>query len=302
MFKILLIGTYEQSDYEKWRGGEIVSNFNPYDNKNNEKINLDVDFDLAVAVIPNYKKLAAEPICEVLRNTEKPVCILKMRLNSYSDLEPLRNLTDSERSRLFVGEQYQYHPGALKLKSLLDSNSLGSVESVAWRTVLKYEHADWMDAYNHMILEDLSYHHFTDLIIWFGEIHGSVYADSFAPEWMRDKGFASAVIKTDSGIHLTYDVRWGAAETDTTFFGDITVQGSKGQFRTDGNSGNDGSGEGTSLYQGWAGIIDHFCDVVKGKPAVSDDGVILTFDQFDHAAKLMYSAVKSAETNEVIFI
>jgi Predicted dehydrogenases and related proteins len=274
--KLLLVGTHEQSDYENWRNGVIVDND---------------DFDAAVVVIPNYKKLEAEPICDILRNTAKPVCVLKMRLNSYDDLEPLRNLTDEQRSRLFIGEQYQYQSGALKLKSLLATNLLGNVESVSWRTVLKYEHADWMDAYNHMILEDLSYHHFTDLIIWFGEIHGTVYADSFAPKWMRDKGFASAIIKTDNGIHITYDVRWGAAETDTTFFGDITVQGDKGQLRTNGN------GETTPLYQGWAGVIDHFCDVVNGKSAVSSDGVMLTFDQFDNAAKLMYSAVKSAETN-----
>ena len=277
--KILLIGTYEQSDFEKWRNGEIVGTYA------NNGINL--DFDAAVVVIPNYKKLDPEPITDVLRNTDKPVCILKMRLNSYDDLAPLRKLTDEQRGRLFVGEQYQYLPGALDLKRAIDTNELGEIESVSWRTVLKYEHAGWMDAYNHMILEDLSYHHFTDLIIWFGELHGSVYADSFAPKWMSDKGFASAIIKTDSGIHITYDVRWGAAETDTTFFGDITVQGDKGNFRTDGNS------DGSPIYQGWAGVIDHFCDMLNDK----SDSCMLNFDQFDNAAKLMYSAVKSAETN-----
>lgn len=289
--KVLLIGTYEQSDYEQWKYADIVAHYNPYKDKG--AINLDIEFDAAVVVIPNYDKLVTAPICAVLRNTDKPVCILKMRLNSYDDLEPLRQLTDEQRNRLYVGEQYQYSPVGLKLINDLDS--IGKVESIAWRTVLEYRHADWMDAYNHMILEDLSYHHFTDLIIWFGEIHGSIYADSFAPSWMPDKGFASAIIKTDNGIHITYDVRWGAVATETTFFGDLSVQGDKGQIRTD-------SGNGEScLYKGWAGVIDHFCDVVNGKSLVSSDGVMLTFDKFNHAAKLMYAAVKSAETNEVIY-
>lgn len=280
--KILLIGTYEQSDYEKWKHADIAGHFNPYED--NHKLNLDIEFDAAVVVIPNYKKLIAEPICEVLRTTDKPVCVLKMRLNSYDDLEPLRKLTDEQRNRLYIGEQYQYICGKLE--------NVGKIESIAWRAVLEYRHADWMDAYNHMIFEDLSYHHFTDLIIWLGELHGSIYADSFAPSWMSDKGFASAIIKTDTGIHITYDVRWGAAKSETDFFGDLTIQGDKDCIRINGNHNK------TQQYQGWAGVIDHFCDIVKCEQT---DGIMLTFDRFDNAAKLMYSAVESAEKNQVIY-
>ena len=305
-----MIGTYKQSDYEKWENAEIISYFNPYENVGEPEFT--APFDAIVFVVPNYKKIIPKLICDALTLTDKPVCILKVRVSAYEDLEPIRKLPAERRARLYIGEQYRYLPGAMAITECINNNIFGKIESISWRTVLTYEHADWMDAYDHMIFEDLSYHHFTDLIIWFNELHGSVYADSYSPAWMKKdcKGFAGLIFKTDSGIHMTYDVRWGAAYTDTTFFGDVTIEGDKGLLKTDGNksvfitrNGEEKQINGKySRYNDWAGIINHFCDIVNLKIDSIGGERFLLFDEFDNALKLMYAGVCSSENNKIVYI
>lgn len=304
--KVLLIGTYEQSDYKKWRYADIISAYNPYTEIGEPQWNCSAEG--IIFVVPNYDKLNTLLVCKALE-TGKPVCIMKVRVSKEDDLKQICSLPSKLRENLYIGEQYRYIPGMLTLIKAIQNEMIGKMEFISWQTSLDYTHAEWMDAYSHMIFEDLSYHHFTALTSLTGELHGKVSAFSFTPTWMKDKGFASMLFEGDDGLRINYNMRWGSALKINNFLGKIILEGEKGVLMTDGSKVifYPRNGEEKLLpienspYSDWAGTIDHFCCHIAGEDN-GEGGKILRFDDYYSSARLMYAAVRASENKSIEII
>lgn len=314
--RVLLIGTFEQSDVEKWTQCDVVGLYDPYFVTSQEQSPVkvlkapcfDLSFiDAVVFVTPNYEKLVVPLVCSALQSG-LPVLVQKLRISCFGDMDPIRSLKSNIRENLYIGEQYRYLPGALALRQGVSEGLIGAVEYASWRCVLDMKaRSSWMDSYHHLILEDLTYHHMGSLMaVMWQPLRGTVYARSWCPTWMSDKGYCSLNLNSDL-FSLNYDVRWGAPASETSFFGELILEGAKGALWTDGEqarfNGRDGSTKAlttpTSVYSGWAGIVNHFCDHLEGKDKTAA-GSLFTFDSFDTVLKILYGGVSSTEGNKLI--
>jgi len=315
--RILLIGTIEQSDVQNWEKANVVAAYDPYSVTRQEESPVEMlsepcldpgYIDAVVFVVPNYDKLPVELVCRALEQGFS-VLIQKLRINRYDDLDPLRMLPNKMRNRLYIGEQYRYQPGALAIKQAVKEGRIGAVEYVGWKCTLEMnQRASWMDAYQHLVLEDLAYHHMGTLTDILGPIDGIIHARSWCPSWMNDRGYCSFLLYSDNLV-MNYDVRWGAPVIHNNFFGELVLEGAGGQIWTNGERAvlykRKGGAEKLACpvpkYTGWAGIVNHFCDFLLGvtNPLTGD---LFNFDSFDNVLKLLYAGVMSMETGTAVRI
>lgn len=307
--KLLLVGV-DQCDWKSWKNADCAAVYDPY---GFDTGGVDVDvlgtpdfetgrFDGVVFAIPNYSKAIVPLICDALL-AGLPTLVYKLRINAYEDMDAVRALPDGVKSNLWIGEHYQYQPGAIAARQAVAGGKIGAVEYVSLRCTLPMpERSPWMDAYGHLILEDLAYHHMTVLHSICGPLHGTVFAQSWSPSWLgRDKAYSALLLRADAGWRLAYDTRWGAAKAGDNFFGEWVLEGGKGQIFTDGDravfTGRNGVTEELaspcSPYVGWTGIVDHFGDVLSGRTQPGQPE-LLRFSRFDGILRLLYAAVDSA--------
>jgi len=305
--KLMLIGTVEQSEIERWSVGEVVSVYDPYgkttqadtDARVDSTPNWDEPVDGVVFVIPNYDKIKTALLCEALERG-KTVGVLKMRANSYADLKPVRALPQEMRDRLFIGEHYQHMPGATTVKAALQQKMCGRVGLVDWQFTQPMQgRSEWMNAYHDLVPEDLSFHHFYVLAQWLEPMDLDVNARSWAPEWLdpRDKGYFDMHAKGLSGALFNYRVRWGAAQGSGNYFGDVTIEGDKGSLWTNGIQATfcPRNGEAALLkevaprYSSWAGVINCFSDMLIGDKEAAR--YMMPYDQFDRVLHMMYAGL-----------
>ena len=254
--RILLIGTFEQSDVQNWEKANVVAAYDPYSVTRQEESPVEMlsapcldpgYIDAVVFVVPNYDKLPVEMVCRALEQGWK--CTLEMN-----------------------------------------------------------QRASWMDAYQHLVLEDLAYHHMGTLTDILGPIDGIIHARSWCPSWMNDRGYCSFLLYSDNLV-MNYDVRWGAPVIHNNFFGELVLEGAGGQIWTNGERAvlykRKGGAEKLACpvpkYTGWAGIVNHFCDFLLGvtNPLTGD---LFNFDSFDNVLKLLYAGVMSMETGTAVRI
>jgi hypothetical protein len=162
----------------------------------------------------------------------------------------------------------------------------------------------WMDAYRHLILEDLAYHHMTVAASICGSVSGQVRARSWSPSWLyeRDRGYCSFLLHADAGWTMNYETRWGAAAGGGNFFGELIAEGASGEIWTDGTravyTARGGAAEELPQpacpYTGWSGMIDQFSDALRGHIA-EDVPELMPFDRFDGILRMLYAAVASED-------
>ena len=311
--KFLLIG-HDQCDWHSWSTADCTAIYNPNDI---EICCCDVNiiksipndlsaFDGIVISTPNYEKTDVRFVCDML-GFGLPVLVCKLRLNSSEDLNPIRKLPADTRKRLRIGEHYQYMPGAVSAYNTIHKKVLGNIEYISLNCILPLnDRPDWMNAYNHLILEDLAYHHLAVVASICGDVSGLIYASSYSPSWLTnpDRTYSAFLLNADAGWHFVYDTRWGAVTMEGNFFGELTIEGTNGQIWTNGQRAilklrNGGMIEQETLqprYNGWSGTVDHFGDLNMKNHSV-DYPSLKIFDEFDIIIRLLYGAVKSAEQN-----
>ncbi|QHW33368.1 Gfo/Idh/MocA family oxidoreductase [Paenibacillus rhizovicinus] len=183
--------------------------------------------DTAFVCVSNDRKTSF-PVMERLLRENIDVLVKKLRLHAMSDVERLSELSKRGPGRLFVGEHYRYMPSVRALKRLVDEDELGAVEQITWRCRLPYEIHDWMKSYRHLVLEDLSYHHFSVLHDLFGFEPLRLYAHSFEPAFSRagTRTVASVLAET-ADYRLNYETVWCSKREPYSYLGEVTVEGSK---------------------------------------------------------------------------
>ena len=294
--KILCVGK-EQSSYEEWGISPVFDL--------NEK-----GLDGIVYTIPNYQQVDVALVRSFLEK-DVPVFILKMRVEDPHDVNSIsESLALKPGSKLYVGDQYQLQPGALAVSEALKREMCGKIEYISWHTVLTLnERALWMDNYRDLSLMDLCYHYFMTLYGYIGSFSGNVYAHSYAPSWLSDKGYFNMLLRTNTGITVDMAVNWGATNYKTTsYFGDCVIEGKNGRLWTDGDhaefTGRSSRSIDTQILpvisnkakSGWAVCVDNFCEHLCNGTL----NKLISFEQYCDVFALQYAALSSSQQNKSV--
>ena len=130
---------------------------------------LNFDLDLIAVCTPNG--LHYEHALEVL-NSSKNVLIEKPMALNYLHCEKLIETSEKKGVKLMIVKQNRFNPPIIKVKELLDKNSLGKIYSVQlncyWNRNSNYYHSSWKGtkALDGGILYT-QFSHFIDILTWF---------------------------------------------------------------------------------------------------------------------------------------
>ncbi len=317
--RFLLVGI-EQSAWEGWRMGPPAAAIGDAACQKgtlpfpvlSEPLFDPAQFDGVVFAIPNNEKAHTEMIVDALQ-ADLPTLVLKMRPCADAGMASLSSLPERLLKRLFIGDQYRYQPGALAVRSALQSGRISHPAFTSWRCTLPDPgNASWLDAYAHLTLEDLAYHHLMTLTNafdtgWSGS--GTVYAASFNPGWvsLASKGYGMMLVRMDNGLVMQYETRWGASDGDRNFFGNWLVEGKEGLLRTNGvhatlvlrNGHTEDLNCPVSRYEGWAGIADHFHEMLLGVEH-AHASPLASYGQYEKVYNLIHAGVRSMEENRAV--
>ena len=251
---------------------------------------------------------AAEAGCHLF--LEKPIS------HSLDQVDILRNVTTKNSIRTFVGYQFRFHPGLIKIKELLSQNAIGKPVSVAahWGEYLPDWHPweDYRKGYSGR--KDLggglvlTLSHPLDYLRWlFGEVHEVwAFTNQTGNLEIQVEDTAEIGIRFTSGllgsVHLDYIQR----PPEHT----LKVIGTEGTIQWDNQNGV------TKLYKAsekrWQEFfpppgfkrntmfldeMQHFLDVVQGKTmpkCTLDDGI--------KALKISLAIYDSQDQRKLVFI
>lgn len=185
--------------------------------------------DAVTIVTPPDRKTSVELIAAIV-NKGCDVLLQKLRPERRGDGERLLRLSERSGRAIVVGEGYHFDRHVEAAKQMIGQGVLGQVEQVVWQCYRPAVTANWMAAYGHVMLEDLTYHHL-------GAIHHlldfqcrRIYAESYSCSWSaglsREVVSMSAVSK--QGVRLQYFASWSARGGETSWLGDFRIEGSEG--------------------------------------------------------------------------
>lgn len=186
--------------------------------------------DIVTLVTPPTGKLNMG-IVEFVVNKGYDLFLEKLRPADPGDGERLLKLSERTGRQIAIGEPYRYDKYVEQAKTLIDAGALGTVEQVTWRCYRPKVVAPWMSAYNHVMLEDLSYHHFGTIHYLLGlERLRQVTAASRLPTWtpVASPSVVSLLADGDDGLHLSYYSSWVAHGRTTTWLGYFRIEGRLG--------------------------------------------------------------------------
>lgn len=189
-------------------------------------------YDVVTAVTPNYRKTEVV-LAEKVLSAGYDLLLEKLRPTTPSDWRKLLELSRSTGRQVGIGEPYRYEPHSAAARLLIEEGALGDIGHVEWRCHQANIDAAWMHAYTHVMLEDLSYHHFGLLHYLLGvDKLDRLFAVSRLPAWAKVPSPSIVTLSADSAdgsLHLSYHASWNAHGGFTSWLGDYRIVGTKGQ-------------------------------------------------------------------------
>lgn len=263
--------------------------------------------DAVAIATPPHRKTPIGMIEQIVRRG-CDVVLEKLRPAHPDDGQRLRQLSDIYGRRIIIGEGYRYDPCIERVKQMLDAGAIGRAGQIVWSCYRPAVQAAWMDAYRHVMLEDLTYHHLGVLHYLFELQWTKVYAHSYAPAWRvgHSPGIVSMIADSKQGIRLSYHASWAAHGKATSWPGSFRIEGSEGaiHYEYDRVELTDRQGiphavEPVHPFPNayCKGIIAAYVDSVRAG-TVSD----LAISRFLPALRLIYAAVESAECGQAVSI
>ncbi len=184
--------------------------------------------DLVTLTAPPDGKTAPADVESILRSGYD-VYIEKLRPSSLEDGAALLRLAEQYDRGIAVGESYRYEAVIQTVKRLMDGGKLGRIEQIVWNCHRVNIEDAWTDAYPHVMLEDLSYHHLGAIQYLAGTPLTEVYASTRAPSWSH-KPHTEVSLMMRGGDHLrvSYFASWAASGELTPWLGDFRLEGTQG--------------------------------------------------------------------------
>ncbi|MCL2708355.1 MAG: hypothetical protein FWF03_04470 [Defluviitaleaceae bacterium] len=186
--------------------------------------------DFAAVNVPNFAKNdTALEIAIIERGI--PLLISKLRLRAKSDFFETLGASKKRGASVYIGEFYRYDPRAATAKRVIDDGLIGTPEQVRYECGLPYgEVSPWELSYERLALEDLAFHHLSVLHYLIDITPKNAFAVSASPiKGGASRGSASSlVLATEGGCNVSHAIDWHNTMRETDFFGNITIDGSKG--------------------------------------------------------------------------
>lgn len=270
--------------------------------------------DLVTMVTPPAGKTCLTAVETVLRQGYD-LFLEKPRLADRQDGARLLQWSRSLGRQIGVGEAYRFDGLVEKAKQVIDSGQLGRIGQIVWTCYRPVVDAPWMKAYDHVMLEDLTYHLLGVIHYLVGlEPFNTVYATSVCPEWSLEASpnVVSLLAQSESGCQLTYHASWSARGKTSSWLGNFRIEGSRGTLELcDGvltltvhlDNSCDGNPEKSETleaevpypYELRKGTVNEYVAAWRDKRLTE-----LTIDALYPVLRMIYAAVESAETGKPV--
>lgn len=262
--------------------------------------------DLVTMVTPPNEKTCLDTIRTVLENGYD-VFLEKFRPRSWEDGAALSALCQNTGRQVAVGESYRFDNIVEKAKQVIRGGRLGKIGRIEWRCQRPNIKAPWMNAYEHVMLEDLTYHHLGVLHYLLGvECFNQVYAASVLPAWSKEQSpsVVSLIAQGIEGQQLVYSASWAAHGSFTSWLGDFQIDGTGGTLRLrDGTLGFidcEGQEEvlppcDSGLFALRAGIVNEYIESVRNRRNSS-----LNILAFQPVIRMLQAALESVKTGKPV--
>ncbi|WNR42694.1 Gfo/Idh/MocA family protein [Paenibacillus roseipurpureus] len=193
--------------------------------------------DLVTLVTPPYAKTCMETIRTVV-GSGFDIYLQKFRPQSWEDGATMVSLSRTSGRQIVIGEAYRFDKFVERAKQVILSGKLGKLEQIVWRCQRPNIRAAWMNDYEHVMLEDLTYHHLGVIHYLIGvESFKQVYATSVLPSWSieHSPSIVSLLAESDEGLNLNYYASWVAHGAATSWLGEFQFDGSEGSLQLRGD-------------------------------------------------------------------
>lgn len=270
-------------------------------------------WDAAVVVTPPPSH---RPLAEQLLRSGKHVLLEKPLATTIEDARALVEIAAETGRTLMVAQNYRYHDAFSTMRSLVAGGRIGTVRSVNVefrkdaRTI--FGEGDFRYAMKHVLLVDMSIHHFDMIRTMLGANAARVYAQTWhVPEGVFQHDAAASVLMTmESGALVTYTGNWAAFDRETSWNGAWEIVGDLGRITwacadlTDAEITVQEWGQApvpVSLAPlakgGQLGLLKAFADATASgtqpETAAADN---------IHSLEIVFAAVQAAETGRVIHL
>ena len=160
-----------------------------------------------------------------------PVLCEKPIAESAADVRAI--LEYAHGQKLMIAENYRYMAQIRHIKSLLDENHVGEIQSVNIFFSRRHSMTNYHRDMEHPLLLDVTIHHLDMLRYLAGDEAESVFADFFTPagSWYKGYSNASLSIKMANGARVLYGGSLDAHENSTDWYGDWTIRGTKATLK-----------------------------------------------------------------------
>jgi predicted dehydrogenase len=270
-----------------------------------------IDFDAAVVVTPPPTH---RPIAEQLLRAGRHVLLEKPLATTIEDARALVDTAGETGRTLMVAQNYRHFEAFATIRELVAGGSIGPLRSVsiAFRREARtmFGVGDFRYSMPHVLLVDMSIHHFDMLRALTGANAARVYAQSWhVPDGVfAHDAAASALITMTDGTVVTYTGNWATHTTETSWNGEWEIVGERGRI---GWGGGDWSAAEVEIQEwgappepvtlkpiarsGQAGLLAAFVDAI-GTGTEPDTAATDNI----HSLEIVFAAVESVETGRVV--
>lgn len=192
-----------------------------------------LEWDGAVIVTPPPSH---RPLAERLLRAGKHVLVEKPLATTIEGARDLAAIAAETDRTLMVAQNYRYHDAFSTVRGLVASGKIGTVRSVKIEfrkdASTIFSESDFRYAMKHVLLVDMSIHHFDMVRAMLGTNAARVYAQTWH---VPGGGFefdaaASVLITMDDGALVSYLGNWAAFDRETSWNGDWEIVGDRGRI------------------------------------------------------------------------
>lgn len=253
-------------------------------------------YDLALLSVPNFTKNNLE-IEEAVLEAGLPLAITKMRLRDWSEIERIVEKSRSASIPVFCNDHYHLSPTFQTARAHIEA--LGQLLAVDYDFALPYRKegfSPWVRSYEHVVLEDVCYHHFAVVhFLCASEIETGWCVSRATTDEQDIKNRCQVLAAMRDGWTFSYNGSWGGLGPDfTSWPGEIRIEGEKGTLRVSQEqlivNGQAVAPENLLPRADW---IHDVTDALAGE--TRPPGSLLTLDRFLPVTRMIHLCLKQLE-------
>lgn len=198
-----------------------------------EALASDLEFEAAVIVTPPPTH---RPLAEQVLQGGKHVLLEKPLATTLEDARALVGIAAETGQTLMVAQNYRHHRSFRELREAIHQGVIGAIAAVRIRfekdARTMFGEGDFRYSMEHVLLVDMSIHHFDMIRAVLGANASRLYAQTWhVPEGNFQYDAAATVLMTmDSGVNVTYTGNWASFGPETSWNADWEFVGDEGRI------------------------------------------------------------------------